>query len=151
MFNRRNWSGRDLLNKIQMISFLVLYMMLPLMINLLRDPTGGVTPGANITVFVYVCIGIVFYVVVMGWVSERILRLRSEEYAGRRVMVGTLDEGGGKGEDYEFIIADIFPYDLISEYEQEGLLRVEGRINEYELEDKSVNSMQIEDKSDVEN
>jgi len=140
MFNRANWRGKDLLQKVQLISFLVIYLAFPFIISLVRADETGEIPSGNLWAFVFILIGIGFYVLLVAWMSERILRKQSEKFAGRRVLVGDVQSGAGKGEDYEFIIAFMFPYDILPQFEKDGVERAENAMLEYrqpELEDNT--------------
>jgi len=60
VFDRREWRGKNLLNKIQLISFLIIYMALPFIMNLLKVPKDGKIPPSNIFIFVVIIILIGF-------------------------------------------------------------------------------------------
>jgi len=109
----------------------------PYILTLLRAPEGEVVPEANITRFILIIIGIGFYVTVLGWMSERVLRLQSEKFSGRRVMVGTLDAGYGRSEEFEFLVYEMFAYESLSEYDKEGVEAVEEEMEKIEVELKT--------------
>ena len=138
------WKGKDLIAKIQWASFLVLYMAFPFILSLLRpvDETGYI-PMENILTFTIILIIIVFYVIIMGWTTEHYMRLKEREFAGKRVPVGTIDTGSGRGQDFEFVIKRMWRYETLSENLREGIERSHETMLDYEnkrleeLEDKS--------------
>ena len=118
MFRGRKWHGKELLNKIQLYSFLVLYMVFPFLLTLLRDP-------ASVFIFVAVVVGVAFYVVIMAYFSERLLRIKSEKFAGRQIMAGTMNASGGRDEEFEFIVYDMFAYETLPKYMKDAIERSE--------------------------
>jgi ACR3 family arsenite efflux pump ArsB len=133
VFNSYNWRGKKLLGKIQLISFLGLYLTFPFLLTLLRAPEGGQVPAENIFIFVIIIVCIVFYALIMAYVSERILRIHNEKFAGRRVLAGSLNAKSGKGEEFEFIIYDMFAYETLPKYEQDAITVSEETMKNKEL------------------
>lgn len=95
------------------------------MMQLIANPEGSINGISNLFIFIIIIVVIVFYIMILALYSERSLRIHAEKNAGVRILVGSSDGGNGRIEDYEFMIAETFPYDDFPEVVKKGIERSE--------------------------
>lgn len=107
--------GKDLLDKLQMIIFFVIYTIIIVM------GFVGTKMRLNPQFIGYFIITIVIFIIIFIAIQQYILRLMSEKHAGRPVMGGWQDEENGVGEEYEWIIEEMIPFENLSQIDKEAI------------------------------
>jgi len=115
-FDKENWKGKALLDKIELFSFFLFYTIIIVVPFIIGARSGG---QVGIQVIIWIFVGLAFYVVIFVAIQQYVYRMIADQYNGIPVMSGWMDQEEDLGEEYEFRIEKITPFERLSEAEKE--------------------------------
>ena len=135
MLDKRNWNGSKLIEKVRLGTLLGIYFIIfPIMNLLQKDPTTGEIPKENLNLFGYIVLGIIFVVLLELYFTTKIMLKMAQKYGGKRLWKGRIDLGGGRTEDFRWLIREMFAWEETTENLKRHTLKSEERM--FQLEDK---------------
>lgn len=118
-FDKSNWRGRNLLEKLELFSFFLFYTLIFVVFIFLRQNTKDM----GLQLFIWLGVGVTIYIIAFVAFQQYVYRRIADKYNGIPVMVGWIDQEDGLGEEYEFLIENITPFERLSTVEKESVER----------------------------
>lgn len=141
-FDKQNWKGKNLLNKLEFFSFFLFYTIIIIIPFLMGNTDES---GFGIAVIIWVIIGLAFYVIIFVAFQQYVYRGIADRYNGIPVMKGWMDQEEDLGEEFEFRIENMTRFERLSEVEKNSVQKWIGenlyKLTEFEKEGSEVTKL----------